>query len=102
MREAATVRVADVLRAALDVLSDEDYARLAARIDVIAEAPPEAKPYTLAELDALDAAATRVQLAVQALRYARKVREDASLRTFDAAEAQVQAAAQALAGMVRP
>lgn len=56
MNEAATVRVADVLRAALDILSDEDYARLAARIDVIAEAPPEAKPYTLADLDALDLA----------------------------------------------
>lgn len=51
MREAATVRVADVLRAALDVLSDEDYARLAARIDVIAEAATTAptSPATTAD-----------------------------------------------------
>ena len=51
MREAATVRVADVLRAALDVLSDQDYARLAARIDVIAEAATTAptSPATTAD-----------------------------------------------------
>lgn len=44
MGEPATVRVADVLRAALDVLSDEDYARLAARIDAIASITPTKPP----------------------------------------------------------
>ena len=44
MGEPATVRVADVLRAALDVLSDEDYARLAARIDAMASIAPTKPP----------------------------------------------------------
>ena len=91
------MRVADVLRAALDVLSDEDYARLAARIDVIAETPPEAKPYTLADLDALLARAAKIHRAADALKWARLVRDDAGMCTYDAAEAAVQAAARTLA-----
>ena len=62
----------------------------------IAAQDPHPDAYTLDELDAIDAAATRVQLAVQALRYARRARTEASLLSFDDAEAQVQSAAREL------
>ena len=75
---------------------DEDVTERAVAYLGIADPDSHPDAYTLDEMDALDAAATRVQLAVQALRYMRKVREATSLRSFDDAEAQVQGAAREL------
>lgn len=100
MSESVTVRVADVLRAALDVLSDEDYARLAARIDLIAPPVDPAKVYTRDEMSALLSRVTAIVTARNALATAIVMHDATSLHGFDASDAQVQAAARALAGLV--
>ena len=76
----ATVRVADVLHAALDILSDEDYARLAARIDAIAETPPEpAKVWTVDDARAL---CTRTKWHKEAIERARTALDDALFEAY--------------------
>jgi hypothetical protein len=103
----ATVRVADVLSAALDTLSDEDYARFAARIDAlsaVAVADPD-RVYTEDDMELLIIRGARIIALGTALMRARQERAD-PMRVHDgdtraAAEGRVQAAARALAAVAR-